>query len=332
MELSERKKQILSKAIEEYIKDSAPITSGAIKDIGNLDCSTATLRNELNALEAMGYLRQLHTSGGRVPTAQGYRFYVENLLRDIKATDEELEDVRKLIENRTNSLNDLVSGIAKIVSKATNYPTVVIVNGLDNLILNEFKFIPLIGGKVMVLIGTNSGYINDTMDIDSTEESCQDASNYLTKYFKGESIGFMLRNLTDLNEGMRGEISAFQNIVDSLVGGLKELNSKRLLDVRREGTVKLLKSDNIQDAQNVLELLDDEDNLVEVLKETDEDNITISVAEDGGKDVSVIKAPVKLGGQQLATIGVIGPQRMDYEKIASALKVVIENLAKLKGD
>lgn len=332
MELSERKKQILSKAIEEYIKDSAPITSGAIKDIGNLDCSTATLRNELNALEAMGYLRQLHTSGGRVPTAQGYRFYVENLLRDIKATDEELEDVRKLIENRTNSLNDLVSGIAKIVSKATNYPTVIIVNGLDNLILNEFKFIPLIGGKVMVLIGTNSGYINDTMDIDSTEESCQDASNYLTKYFKGESIGFMLRNLTDLNEGMRGEISAFQNIVDSLVGGLKELNSKRLLDVRREGTVKLLKSDNIQDAQNVLELLDDEDNLVEVLKETDEDNITISVAEDGGKDVSVIKAPVKLGGQQLATIGVIGPQRMDYEKIASALKVVIENLAKLKGD
>lgn len=332
MELSERKKQILSKAIEEYIKDSAPITSGGIKDMGNLDCSTATLRNELNALEAMGYLRQLHTSGGRVPTAQGYRFYVENLLKDIKATDEELEDVRKLIENRTNSLNDLVSGIAKIVSKATNYPTVVIVNGLDNLILSDFKFIPLIGGKVMVLIGTNSGYINDTLDIDSTEESCQDASNYLTKYFKGESIGFMLRNLTDLNQGMKGEISAFQNIVDSLVGGLKKLNSRKLLDIRREGTVKLLKSENIQDAQNVIELLEDEDNLVEVLNEGDEDNITISVADDGGKDVSVVKAPVKFGGQQLATIGVIGPQRMDYEKIASALKVVIENLAKLKGD
>ena len=331
MELSSRKKQILAKAIEEYIKDSAPITSSGIKDIGNLDCSTATLRNELNALEAMGYLRQLHTSGGRVPTAQGYRFYVENLLKDIKATDEELDDVRKLIENRTNSLNDLVAGIAKIVSKATNYPTVVIVNGLDNLILNEFKFVPLIGGKVMVLIGTNSGYITDTMEIKATEENCVDASSYLTKYFKGESIGFMLRNLSDLNDGMRGEISAFQNIVDSLVGGLKEFNSKKMLDVRREGAAKLLKA-NAEDAQNVLELLEDEENLVEVLNEKELDGIKISVADDGGKDVSVVKAPVKFGGQQLATIGVIGPQRMDYEKIASALKVVIENLAKLKGD
>ena len=331
MELSSRKKQILAKAVEEYIKDSAPITSSGIKDIGNLDCSTATLRNELNALEAMGYLRQLHTSGGRVPTAQGYRFYVENLLRDIKATDEELEDVRKLIENRTNSLNDLVAGIAKIVSKATNYPTVVIVNGLDNLILNEFKFVPLIGGKVMVLIGTNSGYITDTMETNATDESCADASRYLTKYFKGESIGFMLRNLSDLNDGMRGEISAFQNIVDSLVGGLKEFNSKKMLDVRREGTVKLLKA-NKEDAQNVLELLENEDSLVEVLNEKELDGIKISVADDGGKDVSVVKAPVKFGGQQLATIGVIGPQRMDYEKIASALKVVIENLANLKGE
>lgn len=332
MELSERKKQILSKAVEEYIKDSAPITSSGIKDVGNLECSTATLRNELNALEAMGFLRQLHTSGGRVPTAQGYRFYVENLLRGIKATDEDLEDVRKLIENRTNSLNDLVSGIAKIVSKATNYPTVVIINGLDNLILNEFKFVPLIGGKVMVLIGTNSGYITDTMDIVASEDSCQDASKYLTKYFKGESIGFMLRNLTDLNEGMRGEISAFQNIVDSLVGGLKNLNSRKMLDVRREGAAKMLKNEDISEAQNILELLEDEDNLVKVLNDNNTNEITISVADDGGKNVSVVRAPVKLGGQQLATIGVIGPQRMDYEKIASALKVVTENLAKLKGD
>ena len=121
MELSERKKQILCMAVEEYIKDSAPITSGGIKDKG-LDCSTATLRNELNALEAMGFLKQLHTSGGRVPTVQGYRFYVENLLSGVKATDKELEDVRALISSRTNSLNEIISGIAKIVSHATNYP------------------------------------------------------------------------------------------------------------------------------------------------------------------------------------------------------------------
>ena len=113
MELSERKIKILNIAVEEFIKDSAPITSSSVKDRTSLDVSTATLRSELNALEAMGFLKQLHTSGGRVPTAQGYRFYVENLLKNIKATNGELEDVRKLIENRTQSLNEIVAGIAK---------------------------------------------------------------------------------------------------------------------------------------------------------------------------------------------------------------------------
>lgn len=332
MDLSERKRKILSKAVEEYIKDCSPITSGGIKDTGNLDCSTATLRNELNALEAMGFLRQLHTSGGRVPTAQGYRFYVENLLTGIKATNEELEEVRALIEDRTNSLSDLVTGIAKIVSKATNYPTVILVNGLDNLILTEFKIVPLIGDKVMVLVGTNSGYITDTLNVNASQDSCNDASAYLTKHFSGESIGFMMRNLSQINEGMQGEISAFQDIVNSLVGGLKKFNSRKMLDVRKEGALKLLQSgDNIEETQKVLELLENEDNLVEVLEEKDLDDITISVA-DEDQACSVVKAPIKVGGAQLATIGVIGPQRMDYEKIASALKVVIENLSRLKGD
>ena len=111
MELSERKIKILNIAVEEFIKDSSPITSGSVKDNTALDVSTATLRQELNALEAMGFLKQLHTSGGRIPTAQGYRFYVENLLKNIKATNGELEEVRKLIENRTQSLNDIVAGI-----------------------------------------------------------------------------------------------------------------------------------------------------------------------------------------------------------------------------
>lgn len=332
MELSERKQRIISMAVEEYIKDSAPITSGGIKDIGQLDCSTATLRNELNALEAMGYLRQLHTSGGRVPTAQAYRFYVENLLKDIKATNDELDDVRKLIEDRTNSLTDLVSGIAKIVSKATNYPTVIIVNGLDNLVLNEFKLIPLISSQVMVLIGTNSGYITDTLNVSASQENCQDASEYLTRCFKGESMGFMMRNLTQLDEGMKGEISAFQDIVNSLVGGLKKFNEKKMLNIRKEGALKLLKSgDDIVETQKVLELLEDEDNLMEIISQNDQDELSISVA-DEDKSCSVISAPVKVGGAKLATIGVIGPQRMDYEKIASALKVVIDNLTKLKGE
>lgn len=334
MELSERKKQILCMAVEEYIRDCSPITSGGIKDATELKCSTATLRNELNALEAMGYLRQLHTSGGRIPTPQGYRFYVENLLQGVKATDSELEEVRELISSRTTSLNDIISGIAKIVSHVTNYPTVVMMNGYDNLILQDFKIIPLLEDKVMVLIGTVAGYINNTLDITASLQDCQDASNYLTKNFKGTTIRFMLDNIDQLREGMAGEIKAFQTIVNTLVGGLKKLNSQKLIDVRREGSARLLENGgSVEEAKKVLNLLDDEEKLTENLTLTGNGEIEVTVAEEAeGKDCSVVKAPILVQGKQFASIGVIGPQRMDYLAIASALKVVIDELKGLKGD
>lgn len=327
MELSQRKIKILNSAIEEFIKDSAPITSMSVKDKTSLDVSTATLRNELNALEAMGFLKQLHTSGGRVPTAQGYRFYVENLLKDVKATNGELEEVRTIIENRTQSLADMISKIAKVISKATNYPTVVMMNGIENLILTEFKIIPLLDEKCMVLIGTNYGYISETMDFSATIENCHDASNYLTKYFKGETMGYLLDNIDEYMRGMSGEIEAFQGVVNNIIKGLSKLNKQKLLNVQTDGMASLVdKDDDIKETKKIIKMLSDEDELIEVLDKT-EDKISADVTED----LSVIKAPIMVGGNKLASIGVIGPQKMDYSGIASALKVVIDELNKRGG-
>lgn len=331
MELSSRKRRILIASVEDYIRDCAPITSGNLKESKDMGCSSATLRAELNALEAMGFLRQLHTSGGRVPTAQGYRFYAENMLKDIKATDHELDSVRALIENRTQSLSEIVSGIAKIVSHATNYPTVVVMNGAENLILKDFKIVPLMDEKIMVLIGTNSGYITQNLDIKATIDECNDASNYLTKYFKGESLGYLVNNIDFLSGSMNSEIKAFQNIVKSLTMGLKKFNEKRHFEVQTEGAAKLLENQkDIGGAKKVIKLLEDEDELFEVVDGKEED-VTIKVADDENDDCSVVKAPIKVDGEQLAVVGVIGPQRMDYVGIATALKVIVDELNKKKG-
>ena len=323
MELSERKIKILNIAVEEFIKDSAPITSGSVKDKTALNVSTATLRNELNALEAMGFLKQLHTSGGRVPTAQGYRFYVENLLKDVKATNKELEEIKSVIKNRTQSLSEMIGKIAKLISKATNYPTVVMMNGIENLVLSEFKIIPLLDEKCMVLIGTNYGYISNTMDFSATMENCQDASNYLTKYFKGETMGFLLANIDEYMKGMSGEIEAFQEVVNNIIKGLTKMNRQKLLNA--EGAIDLVeREEDFNETKKIMKLLRDEDELIEVLDKTD-DKISADVGEKG---VSVVKAPILVGGNKLASIGVIGPQKMDYSGIASALKVVIDELNK----
>lgn len=333
MELSDRKKKILCMAVEEYIKDCSPITSGGIKDVTSLNCSTATLRNELNALEAMGFLKQLHTSGGRIPTAQGYRYYVENLLHSASASERELDEVKEVISSRTSSLTDIISGIAKIVSKATNYPTVVMVDGVDNLVLTEFRIIPLLDDKVMVLIGTIAGYINQTLDVKASVEDCLDASNYLTNHFKGETIGFMIENIDQFEEGMKLEIQTFQSLVNSLINGLKVLNKQRYLNVRREGSAKLLEDNgDVEGAKKVFNVLEDEEELSSIMEIKGEGDIEVTVADEDSAKCSVVKAPICVNGRQLASIGVIGPQRMDYAGIASALKVVIDNLNNLKGE
>lgn len=331
MELSNRKRRILISAVEDYIKDCSPITSGNLKETKDMGCSSATLRAELNALEAMGFLRQLHTSGGRVPTAQGYRFYAENILKDLKATDHELESVKALIENRTQSLTEIVSGIAKIVSHATNYPTVVVMNGVENLVLKDFKIVPLMGEKIMVLIGTNSGYITEEISLKANMQECNDASAYLTKYFSGESIGYLMHNIEAINRGMQSEIQAFQGIVNQLIEGLRNIHEKKMMALQREGTLKLLEEQkDLDSAKKVIKLLEDEEQLCEVV-DGEEEDLTIKVASDGTDECSVVKAPIKIDGEQLAMVGVLGPQRMDYVGIASALKVIIDELNSKKG-
>ena len=332
MELSERKQKILCMAVEEYIRDCSPITSGSVKDITSLNCSTATLRNELNALEAMGYLKQLHTSGGRVPTAAGYRYYVERLIGTSQASEGDLDKVKEVVSSRTSSLNDIVSGIAKIVSEKTNYPTVVMLDGYENLVLHEFKLIPLLGDNVMVLIGTMAGYIQQTLEINATLKDCEDASNYLTKHFKGETIGFMIENIDAFESGMHSEIKAFETLVNSLIEGLKRLNNQKYLDVKRAGSAKMLDHHgNVEEAKKVFNVLEDEEELSSIMELEGKGKIEVEVA-DEDKSCSVVKAPICVNGRQLASIGVIGPQRMDYAGIASALKVVIDSLNDLKGE
>ena len=207
-------------------------------------------------------------------------------------------------------------------------------DGMENLILIEFKIIPLLENKLMVLIGTMAGYITNTLDLAATAQECEDASNYLTKNFKGATIGYMLDNMTYLQEGMSSEIDAFQSIVNSLIGGLKKLNSQKLLGVSREGSVKLLENGKtVEEAKKILSMLDDKEKLEKSLELSGKGEIEVTLAEEEeGKDCSVVKAPILVQGRQLASIGVIGPQRMDYSGIASALKVVIDELREMKGD
>lgn len=337
MELSQRKKDILFSVIEDYIKDASPITSGAVKSKNITNVSSATLRNELNALEAMGFLRQLHTSGGRVPTSYGYRFYVDELLKDLKLEESKIDAVRGVLTERTKSVNEIVSELAKIVSEATNYPTVVMMNGYDNLLLEEIKIIPLIAENALVLMKTSGGIINNTLSISASNKACEDAGLALTKKFSGKTIKEMIDGFAEFQKALVGELKDYGNLVENLLSSVKEILQRRSMAVRQAGVTKLLSdgsAENVKGTKKLLSILENEEEITQLFN-SNEDDISVDVRDVEGESVgySVVKAPIMVGGKNIGSIGVVGPQRMDYSLIASAVKFVaseIENLGKLE--
>lgn len=335
--LSERKKQILYNSIDDYIQSNSPITSGAIHEKHLSEISSATLRNELSALEAMGYLHQLHTSSGRIPTSKAYRLYVNELMKESKFDKKSLNIVKGLLNKRTTYLNDMVNSIADVISKLTNYPSVVVVNSFNNLVVDTIKIIPLIDGNGIVLIGTKAGIINSTITLNFgvTEENCIDASNFLTLKFTGHTISEMNENINLYKKDMQENIKGFEKLCNNLLNCLSDL-LKNKNNVKSTGATKLLNNpeySKTENAKKILNLLEDQEKLTEIFTSSNNDDFSVSIGKENTTDVlencSVVKAQYKIGGKNVASIGVIGPERMDYGKTLSALKIIVNELNKL---
>lgn len=328
--LGERKHNVLISAIEDYIKDASPITSGSVQEKHIRNISTATLRNELSALEAMGFLKKLHTSSGRVPTTQGYRYYVNNLLQDIPLDENALNDVKQLLEERTKSLTEIVSGLANLISKAVNYPTVIYMNGYENLEIESIKIFPLMDKQALTLIQTSNGYITNTIKITTNLNYCDDASNYLTRKFKGKTIGGMLESIESNQDNMLSEIKNFKLIVNNLIDGIRRVLNDYKFDISHKGSADLLceSGETSEQAKKVIKLLDNKEELEKALElEQNQEDLSITLVEETNySGCALVKAPLCIDGRAVASIGVLGPQRMNYAGIASALKVVMFEL------
>ena len=194
------------------------------------------------------------------------------------------------------------------------------------MVLQDFQIIPLLSQEVLVLIGTGSGYINERLGISATKRECDDAARFFKRHFVGRTI----KELTEEFEygQLTAEIEQFQNIVDGLVSGLRRFNNRKMLDVQKSGAVKLLESGEIEKAKKIFTVLDDEDELIEVMSADEGDDIIISVAEND-EELSVVKVPIKVGSVQLS-VGVLGPQRMDYGGVSAALKLLADELENVK--
>ena len=322
-------------AVDEFIKTAQPITSGQLNQHFK-DISSATIRNELNALESMGYLRQLHTSGGRVPTSLAYKGYVNSLLDGNKLNYNSIKKVVSSYEDRSVSLISTLSSLAKRLSKVTNCPTVLVQHGLKNLIIQNIQIIPLIQKDALLLVETNAGIIDDNINLDPNIErsACVEASDYLTKYFKDKTIGYMIDNINDLTLKAGTQILEFRNLIDSVANALIEV-IKTKCDVSNENPTKMLdglSKGEIDETKSVFEFLEDADSVIDVVKSnTDDLNFTIGDEESKLKGGMMMSAPIMINGVPIASLALVGPKRIDYSQVAAALKFIVNQIDNEKG-
>ena len=196
--LEQRQRQVLQAIIEEYVNTAEPVSSATIVERYNLGYSSATIRNDMAELEKMGYLEKTHTSSGRIPSAKGYRFYVDELLNDEKISLDEIQYIKSKLETKVNEIEELTKITTDTLSEITHYTTVAIGPEANNNIISDVKFISLGNRILMAVILTENGAIKETIikyEGDITENQIE-SLNYT---FKNKLIG---RPLTKIDKPM----------------------------------------------------------------------------------------------------------------------------------
>lgn len=328
-ELSERKKKILHALVDVYIATGQPVSSADIQKGYMPEVSSATIRAELSALEALGYVDQPHTSAGRVPLKPAYQLYVGDIEHtgDKALTDAETEFIRTRFSEKLSQVRDLSKRAAEIISDVTNYTSFFVSNRGGNVVIEEVKLVPLRKGRAIVLIVTDEGIISDKtieLDGDLKHEYIDTATRMLNNVFAGRTIGEL--EGIDLDSELSAETDGFRDIFDAVLAIIQTYMAEHADNVVVEGALKMLdypEYNNVEDAKNFLAVISDRDSVSELLADP-EDSIEFSVRigkEDSGVDkCAIITAAYKVGDEVVGRAGVIGPERMDYKKVIGVLE------------
>jgi heat-inducible transcriptional repressor len=329
--LDERKKKILRAIIDDYIQAAEPIGSRSITKKHELGFSSATIRNEMADLEDMGYLDLPYTSAGRIPSDKGYRFYVDELIKIRGLSKQEIESIKQVMSIKISELNQIVKRASKLMSEITNYTSLATTPQMKKTIIKAIQIVPIDKGKALLVLVTNVGFVRNVLIRvkDTIEpEYLIKISNILNSKLTGitiEDVNIILIKEIEMEIGQEKEILTV--VLDELVDCIRHIEN---IDIYLEGTTNIFKFPeykNILKAQEFLSILEEKkilNNLMRYDKDCERLNIQIGT-ENKVKNIkgcSLVTATYSLGDMVVGSIGIIGPKRMEYDKVISTVEYI----------
>lgn len=332
MELSERKKKILSAVIETNVKskNAEAVSSKQLQEEYLPKLSSATIRNELNALEEMGYLTHLHTSSGRVPTKEGYEKYINELMHEKKLSSKEKESIKSSFANRLLNIRDIIERSAKTISKATNYTSIVYSGPSNRAIIKDIKLYPVSNSTQLVVVVTNEKVINELTNLGTNnEQELKAAADILKELFAGKQLS-LIKDKSFRNRVVTKELKKYKIVFDRVLE-IIEASEESPKNISIAGKDKLMdypEFNSVEKFKKAVSVFENTESILPLVKSGSDLEISINVGSDdtGLEDCSVITVSCNIYGDTKLTAGVIGPMRMDYPKAISVLKEVAQTI------
>ena len=339
-ELSERKKRILKAIVDAHIVDGEPVGSKYIMQDEHLNCSSATIRNEMAELEALGYLEQPHTSAGRVPSELGYRFYVDSLIESYAMTTTEITEINKLLKSKMNELDQILMAASKLAGNLTNYTSFVIKPKASSVRIKRFDVIFVDRHSLLLVMISDGGAVLTkrlSIDVSVSQMTASDLAAALNDHISGLTANeITLPIIVELEEAMGDKAGIVNPIIKIVYESMNELDGG---DLKVSGMDRLLQYPEYSNKDQLRELLgalENKEDILDLVSEPESDGVNVVIGSESSVKVmnnsALVFKPVVRDGKTLGAIGIIGPRRMDYAKVVATIEGLAENVESMLNE
>ena len=324
--LTDRQCKVLKLIVEKYIKDPIPVGSKSISKA--LKCSSATVRNEMSALEEAGLLEKTHTSSGRVPSEDGYRYYVDHLMEPKKMTGEDMLKLQTVFHNQQLALSDVIVKSLQVISDMTNYTTVVLGSTSHENLLKQIEVVPIDDVSMIVIVITDRGHVEhkNIRLQDVSLEEVKKTVNLINNLIAGTPIEVSAKLEYEVKPIIGKYVKQHEQLYNAFYHVFSDFTNQEVNVVGKNKFLTQPEFSNIEKIQSVFSKLDNPD-LLHKIEEDDDNNIKVYIGSESkiDDDVTVIKTRFKNGNQE-GTLAIIGPKRMEYDRVVSMLEYMKENI------
>jgi len=327
--ITKRQEEILREIVEEYIKTAKPVSSNHI--CKKLNCSSATIRNEMVFLEEIKLLEKNHFASGRIPSETGYKYYVDKLMQPKDMTGEDMLKLQTIFRNNSLDLSDTIKKSIELISEITNYTSIVLGKSSKDNKLKKVEVVPLNDNNILTIVITDKGHVEhknlflpETISIDEVRKTVE----LINKLIIGTPIDEVSEKLEyEVKPIISKYVKQHDVLYNAFYDAFSEFTNKAS-DVQFVGRNNFLKQPEFSDIEKAKEVLNKFEKITDISKVSDDEEgikIYIGTESEISDDVAIIKTKYNYNGEE-KTIAIIGPKRMEYDRVVSMLDYIKKNI------